>query len=525
MSKFLFFILTILAVQVEAKDFNIKSSNTITIKDKDSYPIQLIHADDEFLIFTKGTEFNEVKSIEFFNKSLRSVKNIPLKTTPTERVDHIIWTGEQIFLLWEQKKKNDKAIYYQLIQKNGRISSKSFLVNLENCFSNQLKEHSVDVLRSPNNEYFGFVINEIYSKSYSGKNAKYLEFIVLFDKEGKLIDKQKNAYNKFQQLDGFHFLTNDAQYLKLESNASKNQLLLTKKDLVEKQLEKLVLKINMPDTIQPVSYRIEYNPTQNNYSYIATTKDQKALKGINGTYVASYNLSRDSAISHWYTPYPKEIMETSKKSFKFSEGNILLKDYSLSNDFKIRKVEFKEDGGYFIIQEYYKRYTPPFLKEMLHHETSAKTENLFNAQNQFNTSLDPQDFIITNVNAEGEIDWIKYLPKSQNALGHQFGSFDAFTKNEDLFLIYNVAKSQKSFVKYLDSNFVSAGKLIPICKKIDNEGNISSFNLRSIVPRGMVFYPIFSIYQSAKLGSLYTIVQEKSDNINQYSVIHLSADE
>lgn len=523
MHKLLFLIFSLITIQVVAKDFNIKSSNTITIKDKNSYPIQLIHADDDFVIYTKGTEFNEVKSIEFLNKTLRTVNNIQLKTTPTERVDHIIWTGDQLIVLWEVKKKNDRALSYQIIQRNGRTSARSFLINLENCFSNDLKEHLVKTLKSPDNEYFGFVVNDIYSKKYSGKDAKYLEFVALFDKAGKLLDKQRNTYNKFQQLDAFHFLTNEAQHLKFVSNAAKRQLILTKKDLNEKQTEVLKLTLKMPDTVQAVTYRMEYNPIKNNYTYISTTKDKKNLKGINGQYVATFNINSDTSSSQWYTPYSSELLKTSQKSFKFSEGNILLNDYSLSNDFKIRKVEFKEDGGYYVIQEYYKRYTPPFLKEQIDHENSAKTENLFNAQYQFNTSLDPQDFIITNVNSEGEIDWIKYLPKSQNTLGHQFGSFDAFTKNEDLYLIYNVAKAQKSFVKYLDSTHVSVGKLVPICKKIDKTGKISSINLTSTLPKKMVFYPIFSIYQSAKVGSLFTIAQEKSDDINQYSVIQLSA--
>jgi hypothetical protein len=524
MSILLFLILSILTVQVEAKDFNVKSSNSITIKDKDSYPIQLIHADSSFVIYTKGTEANEIKSIEFLNNTLRSVNNIKLKTTPIDRVDYVIWTGEQLIILWEKKNKNDRALSYQVINKNGRTSAKTFLGNLENCFSNYLKEHQVEIIKSPNNENFGFIVNDIYSKKYSGKDAKYLEFIALFDKDGKLLDKQKNAYNTFQQLDGFHFLTNEAQYLKFSSNATKKQILVTKKDLIEKQKEVLKLNLEIPNTVQILSYRIEFNPFQNNYTYISTTKDEKNLMGINGEYVATYDLNRDTAFSQWYSLYPNELFKSSQKSFKFPEGNILLKDFSLSNDFKIRKVEFKEDGGYYVIQEYYKRYTPPFLKEMLGQEISAKTENLFNTDYKFNTSLDPQDFIITNVNSKGEIDWIKYLPKSQNALGHQFGSFDAFTKNDDLYLIYNVAKSQKSFAKYLDSNHVSVQKLVPICKKLNKEGKITSYNLDKFFSKNMVFYPIFSIYQPAKIGSLYTIIQEKSYNINLYSVIQLSAE-
>ena len=524
MSILLFLILSILTVQVEAKDFNVKSSNSITIKDKDSYPIQLIHADSSFVIYTKGTESNEIKSIEFLNNTLRSVNNIKLKTTPIDRVEYVIWTGDQLIILWEKKNKNDRALSYQIINKNGRTSAKTFLGNLENCFSNYLKEHQVEIIKSPNNENFGFIINDIYSKKYSGKDAKYLEFIALFDKDGKLLDKQKNAYNTFQKLDGFHFLTNEAQYLKFSSNASKKQILVTKKDLIEKQKEVIKLNLEIPNSVQIISYRIEFNPFQNNYTYISTTKDQKNLMGINGEYVATYDLNRDTAFSQWYSLYPNELFKSSQKSFKFPEGNILLKDFSLSNDFKIRKVEFKEDGGYYVIQEYYKRYTPPFLKEMLGQESSAKTENLFNTDYKFNTSLDPQDFIITNVNSKGEIDWIKYLPKSQNALGHQFGSFDAFTKNDDLYLIYNVAKSQKSFAKYLDSNHVSVQKLVPICKKLNKEGKITSYNLDKFFSKNMVFYPIFSIYQPAKIGSLYTIIQEKTYNINQYSVIQLSAE-
>ena len=162
MSILLFLILSILTVQVEAKDFNVKSSNSITIKDKDSYPIQLIHADSSFVIYTKGTESNEIKSIEFLNNTLRSVNNIKLKTTPIDRVEYVIWTGDQLIILWEKKNKNDRALSYQIINKNGRTSAKTFLGNLENCFSNYLKEHQVEIIKSPNNENFGFIVNEIY---------------------------------------------------------------------------------------------------------------------------------------------------------------------------------------------------------------------------------------------------------------------------------------------------------------------------------------------------------------------------
>lgn len=67
--------------------------------------------DESGLIYSKGTAANEVKSIDILNHEYRVVKNIKLPALPTNRVDYIIWTGEQLVVLWEKKSKMTEAIY------------------------------------------------------------------------------------------------------------------------------------------------------------------------------------------------------------------------------------------------------------------------------------------------------------------------------------------------------------------------------------------------------------------------------
>lgn len=508
LSLLIFFI----SSQVDASEFLIKNGNSFQIKYKDHHPIQLVYADQEQVIFTKGSRNLLTKEIEFLNKQLRSIKKIALKTSRNDRVDHLVWTGKQLILLWEKQAKNDRALYYQVIAPNGRKINRVYLGNLENSFSHQLRHHQVETIQSPNSEYFGFIIRDVTAKSYQGKDAKFLEFIAVFDQSGKLLEKQKNHYNSYFQQDGVYFLTDAAEIVKFRSNTNKNEILVDSKNFLDKTKEHFKIDLNFPDTANAISYQIIYNQQHNTYDYISTTKSHDTIIGQNGIYVSKLDLAKKVESSNWYLPYSEGFVEGFKNNPKAIEGNILMDDLSLSNDFVFRKTLPNSDGSFYIVSEHYSSYIPPYLREELKHEYTAAIQNRLNVSNQLNTSYTTMDFIVTYVNANGQIDWIKRFPKLQEGLGFQYGSFDAYTDQGDLYLFYNREKPVQSFIKTLDKNRVIVQNIVPICRKITPTGEHSFFNLSKELQNNMIFYPLFSNGIKANVNQLMTtLIQEKTN--------------
>lgn len=510
MSQILLIIFSLLSFNVFATEFDIKTSSPSKIKYQNAFPIQLIHADDNYIIYNKGNASGLTKEVEFFNKDFKSLKKIPLTTKSGDRADYFIWTGEQLITLWEKKVKNNRSLAFQLTGINGRASSKSNLGVLENCFSPYLRDHQVETISSPNQEYFAFIVKDVYSKSYSGKNADYYEFIAVFDKKGKLLEKQKNTFNEFTKMDGFHFLTDEGDLLKVVSNSSKNELLVTKKNLSEKKNENFKITLDFPKPAKPVTYHIIFNNNSKTYDYIATTKSHDTIIGQNGIFIAKFDFNEQVEKSNWYSPFADTLLLQFRNISNFSEGNSLFKDLSLSSDFRTRKIVAKDDGGFYVIQEYYNSFRPEFLKGNTKQETSSKIENRFNTDYRLNTSYNTLDLIVTHVNPSGKVEWIQRIPKSQNGLGYQYGSFDAFSSDDNLYILYNREKNESSFVKKMDSDHVPISNIVPLGRKIDAEGNLSFFDLTKKLEGKMIFYPLFSISGNAEKNNFVSFIQQNT---------------
>ncbi len=510
MSKILLIIFSLIPLHVFATDFDIKTGSPSKIKYQNTFPINLIHADDNHIIFNKGNESGLTKEIEIFNKDFRSLKKIALKTKSNDRADYFLWTGEQLIVLWEKKIKNNRSLAFQLIGINGRTSSKSNLGVLEKCFSPYLRDHQVSTISSPDQEYFAFIIKDVYAKSYSGKNADYNEFIAVFDKKGKLLEKQKNVLNEFSKTDGFYFLTNNGELIKLTSNSSKNELLVTKKNLLEKKNENFKISLDLPKPVKPITYSIIFNNSSNTFDYIATTKSHDSIIGQNGLFVAKFDLNDQIEKSNWYYPFSDTLLIQYKKASNFSEGNTLFKDLSLSNDFKIRKIVPKNEGGFYIIQEYYNSFKPDFLRDQLKKEYTTQNENRFNTDYRLNTSYNTLDLIVTNVSKTGKIEWVKRVAKNQQGLGYQYGSFDAFSSNDDLYILYNKEKTEKSFVKTMDRDHVLVNNIVPLGRKLTSGGEASFFDLSRKLEDKMIFYPLFSTSSNTSSVDFISFIQQNT---------------
>ncbi|MCO5232060.1 MAG: hypothetical protein M9958_12990 [Chitinophagales bacterium] len=486
---------------LSAQNFSIQHSSTIEVKNKDAYPIRLIASDEENIVVSKGTTSLLSKEIEIFSKSLKSSQIIKLKTKEDERADNAIWTGKNLIVLWEKKIKNDKSFSFQLISKNGRSSNKSNIGNIEDGFSNNLKDHHVEVIKSPDNEYFAFIIKDIITK----KVTSYTEVIAIFNKDGKLIEKQKNKYSDFSTFDGFHFISSDSQYIKISKN--KNQLQIHQKNFIEKNQSKFSIPLEFPKNIITDSYTIEYNPQLSIFSFFSLTKNDANILGYNGEIFIQFDIKEQQQKSLWIQDYSSEFLDEFRKSDSISGGYILNKDFSLNTQFKIRKSLINQDGSYFLIREYYPTISPLKKDE----QYATKSQELIDINGQINAPYNMLDLIVSKISNQGAIEWVKRLPKSQYGLGFQYGSFDAFINSKhELVILYNIELNAKSFIKKIENNYINNYNISPLAKTITSDGEVSTYHLSKWIGNDLTLFPISSINIAPSQENLFTISQEKS---------------
>ncbi|MCO5233870.1 MAG: hypothetical protein LC105_05895 [Chitinophagales bacterium] len=484
-----------------AQSFSIQNSSAIEVTDKYSYPIQLISVDSHNIVISKGSSTLLTKEYEIYSKSLKSTQKVKLKTSPYEKADYALWTGKLLILLWEKKVKNDNSISYQIVSKNGRTSTKSNLGIIENGQSSFLKNHQIEIIKSIDNEYFAFIIKDIITK----KENQYIEFLAIFNKEGKLIEKQKNKYADFVAFDGFHFLSNDSLYIKISKN--KNQLQVYQKNIIEKEQNKFSLPIEIPDSIIIGPYNIIYNPQNSGYSFSASLKNNAQTIGYNGEIFIQFDIDEQKQKSLWVNFYTAEFLEEFKKSDSISGGYILNNDFSLNTQFKIRKTLLNKDGGYYLIREYYPTIPLSIKKE----QYASKIDKTLDINGQINSPYNMLDLIITKISNQGEIEWVKRIPKAQFGLGYQYGSFDAFlNKKEELVILYNMELSNKSFLKKIDNNYINNMNISPLAKTFTPNGEVSTYPLSKWLGNDMTLFPLFSIGFNSENEELLTITQEKS---------------
>ena len=492
MYKFLILVFLILGTSSFASEIKVDVAKTEQIKFNDKYPLKLIYADNRNILYTMGDKNFNTKTLVAANQQLRNIKTTKLKTNKNERADHFIWTDENTIILWENKKGKDRDLYFQNILKNGRITSRTKIDVLKDGFSPYLRAHDVQTIESPGRVYFAFIINQIVSKNYYGKNAVFQELIAVFDKDGKLIDKQKNTYSKFEETEHFYFLTDSSDILKISSQQKNDKILVERKNLLNKEKEVFSVELNKPDSVFIKYFRIDYNAKTNTYDYFARIKSADSIIGQNGVFNAKFDLENRSQLTQATYILDSVFLEGFKNNPSHSNGNITFKDNSLHDNYVIRKVLPKDDGGFYIIQEYFSQESFTIKNDHDLREKPDEVKSFFNIDYKPNIPYNTYEFILSNINKDGSIAWVKRVPKYQRGLSYQFGTFDAFTEHNDLYLLYNKEERKKSFTKGLDSNYIAVSHFVPLAKKVNNDGEVEFFKLDKFLKDDVVLFPLFS---------------------------------
>ncbi|MCO5248322.1 MAG: hypothetical protein M9887_05160 [Chitinophagales bacterium] len=375
------------SLQSYSADLKIEEGNLEQVKLKDKYPLKLILASDSTTLYTMGDKNYNTKTLVYANRRLRNIKTSNLKTNQNERADNFIWTGENVIVLWENKKGKDREFYYQTILKNGRITTKVKLDVLKDDFGPYLREYQVKTLSSPDNIYFAFIIKGIVSKSFYGKNAVYDELIAVFDQNGKLLDKQKTQFQQAKDFEKFYFLTDSSDVLKISSQQAKDKISVERKNILNKEKEVYSISFDRPDSIFIKQYRIDYNPTTHNYNYFARIKSADSIIGQNGVFVANFDLDSRQQIQSSIYIFDSLFVEDFKKNPAYSNGNILYKDHSLNGQYVTKKVLTKQDGGFYYVQEHFSQESFLIKNDKEQREKPDELKSFFNVDNLPNVPL------------------------------------------------------------------------------------------------------------------------------------------
>ena len=492
MTRTLVLLFVFFATRIYASDISIQKSRPFKSNHKNVYPIQLVASDSFQIIYTQGNEKKSTQEVLFANQKFRTTKKIILKTKPQERADNFIWTGEKLIILWEKKVKNDRLLSYQLISKNGRRTSVSNLIQLPNCFSPYLKDHNVEIIYSPNKQYAAFIIQDFVLKKNSKKNPQFTEYLVIFDRNGQILEKQKNSSDRFDKISGVYFLTDQGELLKFKSENAQKQIRVDKKNLTNKEKEVITFHTDLPDSVQVLSYQIHFNSTTDTYDYLAKIKTNDTVTGQNGLLSMKLNLEKDSVQNAQFTLYSPAFLSAFQNNKKFSEGQVIYPDLSLGEQFITRKVCFNASGGTFYVQEFYNQSYPKILNENTDKEYPERNSYRFTQDYNIQSSYNMLDFIVTYINPQGKIEWSIRIPKEQLGLGYQFGSFDAFARDSSLYLFYNTELPGNSFLKTMNLTRIDMDKVIPILVTVQGDATYQKKDIRPLLDEGLIFFPWFS---------------------------------
>ncbi len=502
MKKWLLLFQTFIALNLSATEFEIKESKEIK-PDKESVPIRLIHYDENLFIYTKGTaEYNTLKSVDFLDKDLKPIKSIPIDTKLTDRADYMLWTGERLVLFWEKRVKNHREISIQTIDRKGITSPRKVLDLLENSYSIMMKAHSVYKLSSENKKYHAIVLHNSWNRGLNSEKDRHYLFTIIFNNEGEIIyQKRINTEGQSPEF-GMMEISNEGELMNFF--LSQKELKVSKFNFITNQTDTTILPFALPVNIKKTGGVMKtYFDLENQTIDFFGRGYKDGEKGFSGEFFFRYDKKNNKIIDTKYYSYDKDFIEPYKKSKENLSGSLVFNDGTFSLKMVNRKLLKRPEGGYYLIKE--------FHSDDIGLKTNSVVDYIL-------------DFLITAYDADGKVEWVKRVPKSQAVFHTEFGFFNSFLDKDDLYLVYN--ESTTNMNKDLNDNFESTnlilGEIKPIIRKIDSKGNVETYDVSEHFKSKFTFSPLFSYNLNSPYNGIATIAKKKSRTpLTEYNLIRI----
>lgn len=177
--------------------------------------------------------------------------------------------------------------------------------------------------------------------------------------------------------------------------------------------------------------------------------------------------------------------------------------YDHLSNYKIREMAFKENGGFYILAEYYRYYVTTTVNS----NGSTKTTHHYIYG----------DIIAINVNKDNSIEWFSRIPKHQHSTndnGRYSGIARAIDSKNSLHIIFNEHHKNASILDPERKRNAVGKRTITVLVSIDEDGNASKTPLMPAKEGKTIVAPKSHFQNASNELILYATKGKKARFIN-----------
>jgi len=368
------------------------------------------------LVFKNNRNLN---AISVYDNNMKLIERVPQDFLPEKYINiDFIQYPDFCYMVYEYQRKNIVHCTAVKLDNKGRKISEP--VELDTAQINTAASNKIytTIFSEDKQHIMVFKINS--------KNPKdYLFTTFLYDKELQLIDRHRINMMMDEKNDMFtnFLLDNEGQmvFAKFQKNNSNGDY-ISKVAMVTKGPTSDTFAIRDIGAGDRVLDEIKLKIDNNNKRYIITGFYYKQKRGnIEGLYTMVWDKSTDAKIKETLTVFNEDLRALAKSS----EANLKM----AFNDFFIRNIIVKSDGGYLLISE--SEYTTsrgsafnrwdymygynPWLSP---YDYYSSFNNPYSPYNRYGygggpTRYNAENILVLSFDKDGNLEWSNVIPKNQ----------------------------------------------------------------------------------------------------------------
>lgn len=410
---FLFLVLGIFSMSVYSQQINYSQPESNDIRSLNFEIIGKIS--NNFLVYKYIRNSNE---ISVYDNSMKLLDKIDLRFMPdkTLNVDFVAYP-DFAWLIYQFQKRN--IIHCMAVKINGEGKLLTDPVELD---TTQLSFFS-------DNKIYSTIHSEDKSKimiyKIQKKNERYNFTTLLFNDSLQLLHKSRIPTNFEDKKDIFSdfFVDNLGNFVFTRGNRSSSRDFIQELDLITKHPDTDNFNINRLDLSDKFLDEIKLKVDNVNQHYIINSLYYVKRRGnVEGLYIAVWDEGNKKLVSQYFAEFNDSIRAIAK-----TEGS----NKVALNDFFIRDVILKKDGGYILTAEDYytqsrsspwNRYDylyggyPSFYSPYYYNYYSPYSYGYYGRPGYYNNSQARyyyNNILILNMDNTGKLEWSNVIHKSQ----------------------------------------------------------------------------------------------------------------
>jgi|GEM_PF-3200489 len=439
---------------------------------------EIIHADENgFMITRKNLNRGTVNAIEKYTNSFRLqyAKDLSGNSRLTNLED-TYWSGKKFLFLTDDYNNKAKTSTYTVSafeDSKSTASKETPIVTLD--LSDKGSLHNTLTANSPD---YSTKVYLIENSSKSMKTSKDKEYhISVFDINGEkkwqktITDKGTSDY--LAEIAEVSVNSNGDVFVIQkkydEDNTKKKELVKVNGESISGYEYAAYVFTNNGETYKKISFdlgsrnilsmNVEVSPKTDNFQYVGMYGNKK-YSTIHGIFFGEVD-NKGSIVKKSQSDFTPAFLDNFKRvSVATAKGD---DPAALRNNFKLRAVLSRPDGGAYVVFEYYKL--------VVTYRTDSQGRSYTTYTYYYN------DIIVSSIGKDGNVAWNYRIPKVQISGSYIFSSIVPVLYGNKLCLIYN--ENPSNLNKSFDQNFAKVGfkNCSTIMRSLDPEGNLKTIEL------------------------------------------------